>query len=123
MARRLALAWLFGSITMSAEAVTATREVDAGTGLVIDQHWELVKAHCSGCHSTRLVTQNRGSRETWLKLIRWMQDTQGLWSLDDATEQGILDYLSRHYGPLNVGRRAPLPQTMRPPPVKETIPP
>lgn len=40
-------------------------------------------------------------------MIRWMQETQGLWPLGDA-ESAILEYLSVNYGPLPRGRRAPL---------------
>ena len=52
-------------------------------------NWQIVAAHCGACHSTRLVTQNRGSRETWLHMIRWMQDNGKTWlapRLIDRTE-------------------------------------
>jgi mono/diheme cytochrome c family protein len=89
-------------------------EVDPASGLVIDAGWELVRGHCSACHSARLVIQNRGSRETWLSMIRWMQESQGLWQFDPATEATILDYLSRNYGPMASSRRAPLPSDQLP---------
>jgi len=88
--------------------------IDPDSGLLIDKHWQLVKANCSACHSARLVTQNRGNRQTWLEMIRWMQETQGLWPLDADTEKGILDYLEKNYAPDSVHRRAPLPQTQMP---------
>jgi hypothetical protein len=47
-------------------------------------------------------------------MIRWMQDTQGLWSLGD-NEPLVLDYLAQHYGPFAVGRRPPLPPELLPP--------
>ena len=95
---------------------TAPRaETDPATGLVIDDHWELVRAHCIACHSTQLVTQNRGSRETWLALIRWMQDSQGLWAFDATTETAILDYLEKNYAPLPASRRMALPPELMPP--------
>ncbi len=95
--------------------------VDPDTGLIIDEHWELVRAHCSACHSTRLVTQNRGDRDSWLSMIRWMQDSQGLWPFDPVTEAGILDYLAANYAPLETGRRPPLDATLMPPnPWKES---
>lgn len=93
---------------------------DPQSGLIIDENWEVVKAHCGACHSTQLVTQNRGDRETWLSLIRWMQETQGLWSFDPATEDQILAYLSRNYPPLSVGRRPPLDPALMPPSPYET---
>ena len=89
-------------------------QVDPGSGLVIDAGWELVLGHCTACHSARLVTQNRGSRETWLSMIRWMQESQGLWPFDTVTEDAILDYLSRNYAPAASSRRAPLARELLP---------
>lgn len=88
----------------------------AGTALANDADWELVYANCSGCHSLRLVTGQRGDRETWLRLIRWMQDTQNLWTFDPDVEERILDYLARNYAPEAWSRRAPLPDHLLPPP-------
>ena len=77
--------------------------------LVRDEGWELVFAHCSACHSLRLVTSNRGDRDTWLRLIRWMQATQNLWQIEPNSEARLLDYLERNYGPQEAVRRAQLP--------------
>ena len=77
---------------------------DKSTGLVIDTGVELVKTHCTACHSAALVIQNRMSRDTWLETIRWMQKTQGLWPLADM-EPVILDYLAKNYSPVDTGRR------------------
>jgi hypothetical protein len=89
-------------------------QLDPDSGLAIDEHWELVKAHCSACHSPRLVTQNRGNRQTWLAMIRWMQDSQGLWAFDPVTESAILDYLEKNYAPSAAYRRAPISQPLMP---------
>ena len=88
--------------------------IDPVSGLVIDEGWELVLGHCAACHSASLVTQNRGSRETWKDMIVWMQETQGLWPLDPQTEATILDYLARNYPPSASSRRAPLPPEQMP---------
>ena len=90
-------------------------QIDPESGLLIDDNWQLVRTNCTACHSAQLVTQNRGSRQAWLEMIRWMQETQGLWSLDAVSEKGILDYLEKNYAPLAVHRRAPLPQVQMPP--------
>jgi hypothetical protein len=90
-------------------------EIDPASGLIVDDHWELVRAHCGACHSTRLVTQNRGSRETWLKMIRWMQETQGLWALNGPQEDAILDYLAKNYAPAAAARRTMLAPELLPP--------
>lgn len=78
------------------------------TGLVDDQGLNLVIAHCTGCHSAKLVTQNRFNREGWIRVIRWMQETQNLWDLGES-ETAIVDYLTKNYSPDITGtRRAPL---------------
>ena len=74
------------------------------TGLIYDTHFDIVRAHCTACHSGKLVAQNRATREGWQQMIRWMQETQGLWDLG-ANEPKILDYLAKNYAPTEVGRR------------------
>lgn len=75
---------------------TTKKKIDPTTGFVIDHGIDLVRAHCTGCHSSKLVTQYGASREGWLDKIRWMQRTQNLWDLGEA-EPVILDYLAKHY--------------------------
>ncbi len=60
------------------------------------------------CQSAKLVTHNRMDRDDWLKTIRWMQETQNLWPFPPDTEKEILDYLAKHYAPLQQYRRPPL---------------
>ncbi|MFK7956060.1 MAG: hypothetical protein AB8B96_08195 [Lysobacterales bacterium] len=82
-------------------------------GLKKAPHWELVRAHCGGCHSLNLVTSQRGDRAFWLKTIRWMQKTQNLWPLPADQEEKILHYLSAQYPAEAWGRRPALgPQLM-----------
>ena len=94
--------------------VSAEAEVDPATGLIMAEGWQTVRAHCGGCHSHKLVTAQRGNRETWLAMIRWMQETQNLWQFDAATETTILDYLAANYSPSPVRRRAPIPPALMP---------
>jgi hypothetical protein len=90
--------------------------LDSETGFVIDEHWELVKLNCTGCHSAKIVTQTRAERETWLAMIRWMQRTQNLWQFPPQTETEILDYLTSNYAPMRPrSRRAPLDSSLLPP--------
>lgn len=89
-------------------------EVDEDTGFIIDEHWELAKAHCTACHSARHVTLQRGTRQMWLDMIRWMQNTQGLWKFDKETENNLLDYLAKNYAPEGDYRRAPIPPDLMP---------
>ena len=89
-------------------------EIDAGTGLVKAQGWELVRAHCGACHSYRLVTAQRGDRNFWLATIRWMQRTQKLWPIEATQEDAILAYLAEHYNETDWGRRPNLPPNLLP---------
>lgn len=77
------------------------------TGLIYDEGFEIVRATCTACHSAKLVTQNRATKEGWTQMIRWMQATQGLWDLG-ANEELIISYLAKNYAPKEIGRRANL---------------
>lgn len=84
--------------------VQASDSLDVVTGLVVDDALPLVKGNCVGCHSAKLITQNRATREGWKSMIVWMQETQKLWDLGE-NEDEILDYLAEYYAPEQVGRR------------------
>jgi hypothetical protein len=88
--------------------------LDSKTGLVVAPGFELVSTQCTVCHSPRLIIQNRADRDGWRSMIRWMQESQGLWPLGDQ-EALVLDYLATHYGSKSSGRRAPLPPSLLPP--------
>ncbi|APE29904.1 hypothetical protein BOX17_02355 [Halomonas aestuarii] len=90
------------------------QEKDTNTGLVMAEGWETVRNNCTACHSAKLVTQNSGSRNHWQYLIRWMQETQGLWQFQAETEETILDYLAENYGPKEDARRPPIPRALMP---------
>lgn len=74
------------------------------TGLHYDSNLQTIIASCTSCHSAKLITQNKATREGWSSMIRWMQATQGLPDLG-ANEPIILDYLAKYYAPKNTGRR------------------
>ena len=95
-------------------SVSANTEVDETTGLIVAPGWQDVRAHCGGCHSHALVTQQRGSRQAWLDMIRWMQDTQNLWQFQPDVEDRILSYLAENYAPKPNRRRAPIPASLMP---------
>ena len=103
-------AWLTLSVALALlpGADVGHAATDPDTGLEVAAGWEAVRAHCSACHSLRLVTQNRGDAEHWRGLIRWMQRDHNLWDLGEA-ENEIVAYLAEHYGqPALSPRRAPL---------------
>lgn len=95
------------SLLIAPAVVSDTLVVDGihvATGLIVDEGFEQVKASCTACHSTKLITQNRADRDGWKKMIRWMQETQNLWDLG-PNEDIILDYLAKNYAPKESGRR------------------
>lgn len=79
---------------------------DVETGLLAGDGLRIVKGTCTACHSSKLIIQNRKSREEWHQSIVWMQETQGLWDLGE-NESIILDYLEKNYGPQHIGGRRP----------------
>jgi len=109
----LALLTLAPAVT--AQTADPDGAVDPESGLVVAPGWELVRSLCYSCHSLRLVTGQRADRQTWLEMIRWMQETQGLFVLPRHIEDQILDYLASAYGPVSAQRRPPLPPQLMPP--------
>ena len=93
--------------------------IDPATALPIADGFERVRLHCTGCHSGRLVAQNRATREGWLGLIRWMQRTQRLPDLG-PDEDVVLDYLAAQLGPRSERppRRARIEPALLPPPAR-----
>jgi hypothetical protein len=89
-------------------------DIDSATGLIKAPGWETVRAHCGGCHSHALVTQQRADRQSWLDTIRWMQSTQNLWQFPADVEAQILDYLASNNPPQPNRRRAPIPASLMP---------
>ena len=116
--------WALTLAALMLACAASAAEIDAATGLVVEPGWQLVRVHCGGCHSHKLVTGQRADRQTWLDIIRWMQATQNLWQFDAETESGILDYLSENYPPQPNRRRAPIPPSLMPPraPAADTAP-
>ncbi|MCK0157836.1 monoheme cytochrome C [Cellulophaga sp. F20128] len=80
------------------------------TGFVEGEGLLTVVNNCTSCHSAKLVTQNRMSKERWVATIRWMQETQNLWDLGE-NEEVIVNYLAKNYAPTTVGRRENLQTT------------
>ncbi len=105
---------LLGVAMLGLPLSVAAQESDPDTGLVMAEGWETVRSNCTACHSANLVTQNSGTRNHWEYLIRWMQETQGLWEFQPETEETILDYLAEYYGPKEDTRRPALPRTLMP---------
>ena len=95
-------------------AVAAQPQADPVTGLKMSGDWELVRGNCTACHSAKLITQQRGTAEQWLAMIRWMQKKQNLWQFDPLTEERIVAYLAENYPPDAARRRAAIPADLMP---------
>lgn len=103
-------------LAFAATNVSAQNDsIDPETGLIISTGFEEVKLHCTICHSAQFITLQRGDRDTWLAMIRWMQRTQGLWQFSPEVETTILDYLADNYPPGPASRRPSLKHTLLPP--------
>lgn len=102
-------------IFLSFATLHAAQKFDAETGLIIAPGFEDVKTNCTVCHSAKFITLQKGDRDSWLSMIRWMQKTQGLWKFEPKLEDTILTYLSTNYPPTKASRRPNLKLTALPP--------
>lgn len=102
-------------LLFSMNSFAAKAKLDKETGLIIAPGMEEVKINCIACHSSKFITFQKGDRDTWLAMIRWMQKTQGLWELDKKTEDIILTYLETNYPPGKSSRRPILKASFLPP--------
>jgi hypothetical protein len=110
MKARLALLLLLASPAMADDI-----PLDPFSGLKMTGDWQIVLGNCIACHSPKLITQQRGTREQWLQMIRWMQKKQNLWQFTPEIEDKILTYLAEHYAPREDQRRAAIPRDLMPP--------
>ncbi|MCH2373136.1 MAG: hypothetical protein MK538_03070 [Planctomycetes bacterium] len=102
------------STTGDSKVAPGELETDAATGLIIDDGWEVVRNSCVACHSAKQFLRQRGTRQTWYEIVRWMEEKEGLGMLPADQESKILDYLTRHHGPVGVYRRAPIAPLLLP---------
>ncbi len=59
---------------------------------------DLVIENCTACHTASIIKQNRMNRKEWNETIDWMQKNQGMWELETAERNIILNYLAGHLG-------------------------
>jgi hypothetical protein len=117
LAKQLRLMMSILILTIASTVVAADKlayQIDKDSGLIMAPGWEIVKGNCTTCHSAKFITGQRGDRETWESMIRWMQRTQGLWQIPSETETTILDYLATNYPPNIASRRTNLPPNLMP---------
>ena len=104
-----------GPLAAPDSTAAAEPPLDPVTGFKMTGDWELVRANCTACHSAKLITQQRGTAQQWLTMIRWMQKKQNLWVFDPDTENRIITYLADNYPPSDAQRRAAIPPELMPP--------
>ena len=78
--------------------------VHVRTGFVDAEGLMMVVSNCTGCHSSKIILQNRMDTEGWNSTIKWMQETQNLWELG-GNQEIIVNYLVTNYPPKDKGRR------------------
>jgi hypothetical protein len=60
---------------------------------------DVVRGHCSVCHSYDLVEQQRLDRANWDWVMDDMIDKYGATWIDPSLRERIVDYLVAHHGP------------------------
>jgi hypothetical protein len=90
---------LFGVVGLAALACLgpARAQEDLG-GLPAGPGQEETYYNCNACHSIRLVTQQRLSRERWDEILDEMVAKQGMPPLPDEERALVLGYLAEHLG-------------------------
>ena len=69
-------------------------------GVLVDEEGaDATHAHCTVCHSERLVAQQGLTRSDWEELLDEMVEEHGMTPLEAPVFGRILTYLSVHYGP------------------------
>ena len=102
-------------IFLATPALAEDIPLDPFSGLKMTGDWQIVLGNCIACHSPKLITQQRGTRQQWLNMIRWMQEKQNLWEFQPDIEDKILTYLEETYPPREDQRRASIPPSLMPP--------
>ncbi len=87
----------FTSISIMTVPALSNEESDE-FGILLDAPGvETTYYACSACHSERIVAQQGLSRKGWEEMLVWMVEEQGMFELEDAERNEVLDYLTAHY--------------------------
>jgi hypothetical protein len=87
-----------GLAALAGLAPVALAQEDLG-GLPAGPGQEETYYACNACHSIRLVTQQRLSRDRWDEILDEMVEKQGMPPLPDGERAAVLGYLAEHLNP------------------------
>jgi len=92
------------SITKNPSKANFKDGIHLRTGLINAKGLMTVINNCTGCHSSKIILQNRMNADRWNATIKWMQETQNLWDLG-KNQEIIVNYLVSNYPVEDKGRR------------------
>ena len=78
-------------------AAIAAPGANLGT-LVPGDGEDLVRTHCTTCHSAQIIIQQELPRAEWDELLVWMVEEHAMEPLHELDRERILSYLQTHYG-------------------------
>lgn len=84
-------------ISLTLATLLNAGEIDNTTGLIKAEGLGEVKEHCTVCHTGRFIVVNGGNEKFWKTKIRVMQNAYGLWKIDKAEEEKMINYLAKNY--------------------------
>jgi hypothetical protein len=87
-----------GILALAVIAPPVFAQDDEFDGLPPGEGQEITFYACSACHSIKLVTQQRLSRDRWDDTLVYMVEEQAMEPLDPEDRKTILDYLGQHLG-------------------------
>jgi mono/diheme cytochrome c family protein len=88
----------FGLAALAGLAPATLAQEELG-GLPAGPGQEETYYNCNACHSIRLVSQQRLSRERWDQILDEMVEKQGMPPLPDDERALVLGYLAEHLNP------------------------
>jgi hypothetical protein len=98
LAVRLAAAVVI-AVSLAGPAAVAQEVAEAPTVFPDGAHRDEVFYYCTGCHSSRLVRNQRMTRQQWDETLSWMTERHNMAPLEGEDRARFLDYLTQAFGP------------------------
>jgi hypothetical protein len=90
---------MMGLLGAPSRLCSAAEPTAAGASAKASLPPEVVRGHCSICHSFRLVEQQRLDRANWEWVMEDMIVKYGATWIDERLREQMVEYLLEHYGP------------------------